>query len=272
MTWVKPIYALLLCFLFLIPTVAAVPPIASIGINASSGPPPLAIQFYDQSEHFFTPNDTRNWAFGDGDTSLNATPVHVYTEYGFFDVGLKSANDDGEDYELIEKLIYVSNESIEDYLNLKCDIGVHWIRWVWESDAYGTAHIYIDGVLVDENTARSMYLLNDLNADEKHTLTIQKHNFTSREATLTAKTLPNSMLIYILILISVALTLTLTLIPPSYAVPILGVFGWAIDVYLLTQLIGREMLFYVIVGLMIVQGVLVINYIYTEYIDELTWW
>lgn len=55
-----------------------------------SGSIPLTVRFTDQSTG---PVESRLWDFGDGDTSTQIHPEHVYTEPGIYDVTLIVAND-----------------------------------------------------------------------------------------------------------------------------------------------------------------------------------
>lgn len=56
----------------------------------NNGPIPLTVRFRDES---IGPVDARFWDFGDGDTSTQIHPEHVYTDPGIYDVTLIVANE-----------------------------------------------------------------------------------------------------------------------------------------------------------------------------------
>jgi PKD repeat protein len=70
------------------------------------GAPPLEISFRDYSR--FSPTAWL-WDFGDGATSTQQHPVHTYTEYGNFTVGLTVSNDYGSDTATAEHYIAVGD-------------------------------------------------------------------------------------------------------------------------------------------------------------------
>jgi PKD repeat protein len=77
-------------------------PVALFTANTSSGRIPLAVAFTDTSDG----NPTSwAWAFGDGGTSAEQDPVHVYTSAGQFTVSLEVRNPDGSNTTSIEQLI-----------------------------------------------------------------------------------------------------------------------------------------------------------------------
>jgi len=61
------------------------PPSAEFSATPTTGPTPLEVQFTDESAGDF---DTWSWDFGDGDTSDEQNPVHIYTHPGPFTVSL----------------------------------------------------------------------------------------------------------------------------------------------------------------------------------------
>ncbi len=69
------------------------PPTAIIGTDIVSGPSPLTIQFTDLSAGCI---NGRIWDFGDGATSTEANPVHVYSSQGSFEVLLTVQGPGGE--------------------------------------------------------------------------------------------------------------------------------------------------------------------------------
>jgi len=72
------------------------PPIANFTVNTTSGTAPLAVQFTDTSTGAPT---SWSWTFGDGGTSTEQSPVHVYSKKGVYTVSLKIVNPQGADVE-----------------------------------------------------------------------------------------------------------------------------------------------------------------------------
>ncbi|MCS7062446.1 MAG: PQQ-dependent sugar dehydrogenase [Methylacidiphilales bacterium] len=66
---------------------------ADFSVNVTSGPPPLTVQFTDQST---MPGATQwFWEFGDGNTSTLQNPTHTYTTAGTFTVRLRVTGSNG---------------------------------------------------------------------------------------------------------------------------------------------------------------------------------
>jgi len=66
-------------------------PTANFSSNVTEGYAPLTVQFTDFSE-----NVTEwSWDFGDGNTSSEQGPVHIYSESGVFNVNLTATNENG---------------------------------------------------------------------------------------------------------------------------------------------------------------------------------
>jgi PKD repeat protein len=70
--------------------------------DQTEGDAPLVVHFYDMSYGFA---DAREWDFGDGSTSTEKNPIHVYREPGKYDVSLTVYSN------------YTYETSMEDYLN-----------------------------------------------------------------------------------------------------------------------------------------------------------
>ncbi|NLX48300.1 MAG: PKD domain-containing protein [Methanospirillum sp.] len=75
-------------------TVDPAPPLANFTTNVTAGTAPLAVGFTDEST-----NDpvAWTWEFGDGNTSAERNPIHVYSDAGTFNVTLTTTNADGSD-------------------------------------------------------------------------------------------------------------------------------------------------------------------------------
>ena len=73
-------------------TVVPTPTAAFSGTPTTGGPPPLLVNFTDQSAG----NPTSwLWDFGDGNTSTEQNPTHTYGAAGVFDVSLTVTNPAG---------------------------------------------------------------------------------------------------------------------------------------------------------------------------------
>ena len=81
------------------------PPIASFYADTTSGLAPLTVNFYDLSTN--TPTSWY-WDFGDGATSTEQHPMHVYSNAGTYTVSLTTANIYGGDTETKTNYITVT--------------------------------------------------------------------------------------------------------------------------------------------------------------------
>jgi PKD repeat protein len=71
-----------------------IPPVADFMANVTSGYEPLAVAFNDTSANA---PEQWNWSFGDGTTSMEKDPVHVYYVSGKYSVSLQVTNEYGSD-------------------------------------------------------------------------------------------------------------------------------------------------------------------------------
>jgi PKD repeat protein len=91
------------------------PPVAAFTANATSGFAPLAVQFTDMS----TGNPSSwVWNFGDGNTSTQQNPVHIYLSPGSYNVSLAVANGAGADSITKSDFVAVSGPSVEAEFDL----------------------------------------------------------------------------------------------------------------------------------------------------------
>jgi PKD repeat protein/outer membrane protein assembly factor BamB len=93
----------------------ALSPVANFAANATLGQIPFVVQFTDNS----TGDDitSRLWTFGDGGTSTELNPVHVYTTPGLFTVSLEVTNDGGSNSHTKTNYIRVfGTTSISDFI------------------------------------------------------------------------------------------------------------------------------------------------------------
>src|SRR5690606_14877524 len=89
-------------------TVAAPIPSPTAAFRATPrvGDLPMAVQFTDISSG--NPRSWR-WTFGDGTTSTERNPVHVYREAGSYTVGLRVSNVAGNSTRTKSRLIIVTD-------------------------------------------------------------------------------------------------------------------------------------------------------------------
>jgi len=72
-------------------TVQRILPVADFSANPTSGYAPLSVQFIDLSQYA----TSRNWNFGDGVTSTEQNPKHIYSAAGTYTVNLTANNENG---------------------------------------------------------------------------------------------------------------------------------------------------------------------------------
>lgn len=80
------------------------PPVADFTAEPDSGVAPLTVQFSDKSTGEIT---SYSWDFGDGQTSLEASPRHTYTLPDTYTVSLQVEGPDGSDSKTVTDLIRV---------------------------------------------------------------------------------------------------------------------------------------------------------------------
>lgn len=84
------------------------PPTANFYSNTTSGIAPLTVNFTDQSINEPT---SWQWDFGDGGTSAQQNPSHIYNEDGSYTVSLTVSNNNGHDTKTIANYINVNGGS-----------------------------------------------------------------------------------------------------------------------------------------------------------------
>jgi len=83
-------------------------PIADFSANVTDGSAPLVVSFTDQSTGV---PDQWEWSFGDGTSSTEQNPVHIYSEAGEYTVSLTVKNDLGRDKVRKSNYIIVSSSA-----------------------------------------------------------------------------------------------------------------------------------------------------------------
>ncbi len=86
-------------------------PEASFSTDLVTGEAPLAVQFTDESTPGSSPLTTWAWDFGDGTTSNQPSPVHVFSAPGTYTIALTVTTLDGFDTETKNNLISVAENS-----------------------------------------------------------------------------------------------------------------------------------------------------------------
>lgn len=89
----------------------ATAPTADFTATPTSGAAPLTVQFTDGSADGSSPVDAWTWDFGDGETSTEENPSHVYDTAGTYNVTLTVTSNDGSDEEFRSNLITVASGS-----------------------------------------------------------------------------------------------------------------------------------------------------------------
>lgn len=93
-------------------------PKAGFSSDITMGDAPLEVQFFNESENA----STFHWEFGDGNTSSEEDPLHVYTTDGTYTVSLTVTNGHLSDKATIQNMIQVGASGIEAVLR------THFIR------------------------------------------------------------------------------------------------------------------------------------------------
>lgn len=86
-------------------------PTAAFSADVTSGSAPLTVQFTDESIEGSSPITTWAWNFGDGGTSDQASPAHIYSAAGSYTVSLTVTTLDGVNTETQADLITVDGDA-----------------------------------------------------------------------------------------------------------------------------------------------------------------
>lgn len=117
-------------------------PTAEFDIDTNSsdiGCTPFIVSFIDLSDG---PRDEWEWDFGDGNTSTDTTPVHIYTDPGFYTVTLKITDTEtgGTDTEIKKRFIYVGTTDAE--FNVDVDSGCAGLEVTFTPSMFGPSRSY----------------------------------------------------------------------------------------------------------------------------------
>ena len=99
---------------------ALYPPVAAFSANVTSGTEPLSVRFTDESTNSPT---AWAWKFGDGGTSTEQNPVHVYEDAGAYAVTLTASNADGTNTISIPRYIVIDSASLYRFVTSWDPIG-----------------------------------------------------------------------------------------------------------------------------------------------------
>ncbi|MBC8375920.1 MAG: PKD domain-containing protein [FCB group bacterium] len=117
-------------------------PSADFSATPTNGDAPLSVQFSDLSTPGNNPIASHEWNFGDGTSSDEASPLHVYQDVGHFSVSLTVTDDQGlQSTKLQADLIlsglgqHLSNQSFETWNDTMPDY------WEFDKDTAVTASI-----------------------------------------------------------------------------------------------------------------------------------
>ena len=117
-------------------------PSADFSASPTTGDAPLSVQFSDLSTPGNNPIVSHQWSFGDGSTSEEASPLHIYQSSGHFSVALTVTDDQGlQSTKLRADLIlsglgqHLSNQSFETWNDTMPEF------WEFDKDTAVTASI-----------------------------------------------------------------------------------------------------------------------------------
>ena len=94
-------------------TLSGTIPTASFSASVTSGTSPLAVTFTDSSDPGSSDITSWLWSFGDGSTSTEENPVHIYTTSGTYSVSLTVTTADGSD--TVTQSNYITVLSVATY-------------------------------------------------------------------------------------------------------------------------------------------------------------
>lgn len=79
------------------PAIQSIAPTANFELSTTSGKAPLTVTFTDLSSSGTSPINSWQWDFGDGNSSDQENPQHIYQTAGIYDVQLIVGSNDGSD-------------------------------------------------------------------------------------------------------------------------------------------------------------------------------
>jgi len=108
----------------------SMPPTANFSAFPFTGSIPLEVTFTDESYSYIT---DWNWNFGDGETSDEQNPVHIYTSAGIFSVTLAVTNFFGTDNITKWNYVHVVSVQLDPPTNLTYVVNVDDVTLDWDA-------------------------------------------------------------------------------------------------------------------------------------------
>jgi PGF-pre-PGF domain-containing protein len=166
-------------------------PLVDFSANTTSGYAPLSVQFTDNSQ-----NATKwNWIFGDGNTSKEKNPVHIYSAVGTYIVNLTASNTNvigsksatiAVSKKSVLPVVNFSNNLSEGYapINIQfTDLSTNATSWNWDfgdgttSNEQSPAHTY-----PSEGTFTVSLIASNADGNASHTATITVQSQSSSDS------------------------------------------------------------------------------------------
>lgn len=147
----------------------------------------LVITFSNQSQYIISDSIiSYSWDFGDSGTSDNASPLHIYSQSGAYDVTLMIDTESGC-MDTVTKSIYICDFNLDYELQIDCDEDNKVSLDLYILDTYSSAgeiNVFLDGDLLNDipltTTNDTVSISTELLADgQNHTIDIQSINYAS---------------------------------------------------------------------------------------------
>jgi PKD repeat protein len=131
---------------------ANIPPIAKFSAETTMGAAPFEVQFIDSSAGEVS---EWLWDFGDGQTSADQNPTHIFEDIGDYTVSLTVTNNYGSDTVVESSYIQALNDIENIYV--AHGFGTGYNVWAMVGDALsGMGAVYNNGVWVYENSSKGI--------------------------------------------------------------------------------------------------------------------
>jgi PKD repeat protein len=276
-------------------------PAADFTANATSGLPPLAVHFIDESTN--TPT-AWNWSFGDGTYSADKNPIHTYLNYGYYSITLGVANSYGSSSITKHNYIYVtpltptptptptptvtptlappspvSNQTI----SISAEVGENYIQWKFEptnkSQQMPPLDIYLDDspIPAARNFTGTTYLMStNVLASERHDIILYNSSAVSSNgseflAKATVKSLAPSYEIYFFIALGIIMMVLILLLREFVWVVIISTFNIILSLFGISIAQGHGSMPYIFIGIAIVSGILLLIFGLPKIREEFDW-
>jgi len=142
----------------------SMPPTANFSAFPFTGSIPLEVTFTDESYSYIT---DWNWNFGDGETSDEQNPVHIYTSDGIFSVALAVTNFFGTDTITKWNYVHVVSVQLDSPTNLTYVVNVDDVTLDWDAPSSGAKTLSFYKLYRDDTVIVAIYppttMYNDMN-------------------------------------------------------------------------------------------------------------